>query len=190
MPMPCGGNSPPQGAPRCPAAASRDDVRELRYCQVEIKDAHATAARKQLFAQYCHPALAGLQFHIAQKDVAAVATLLTLTDATVSVRADENGVLIEDERTRFGFRSPPEALPDVQKIAAAQPTHPFECDRDELRRVLEQIRIISGREARDLPISFSFVVRDHHVCLQASAEQPRNSYKCTSIQFAWLRIGR
>lgn len=181
MPMPCEAIALRRALLAVQPAASRDDVRELPYCQVEIKDAQATAARQQLFAQYCHPALDGLQFHIAQKDVAAVATLLTLTDATVSVRADENGVLIEDERTRFGFRSPPEVLPDVQKIAAAQPTHPFECDRDELRRVLEQTRIISGREARDLPISFSFVVRDHHVCLQASAEQPRNSYKCTSI---------
>lgn len=181
MPMPCEAIALRRALLAVQPAASRDDVRELPYCQVEIKDAQATAARKQLFAQYCHQALAGLQFHIAQKDVAAVVTLLTLTDATVTVRADENAVLIEDERTRFGFRSLPEALPDVQMIAAAQPTHPFECDRDELRRALELTSIISGRGTRDLPISFSFVVRHHHVCLQASAEQPRNSYKCISI---------
>ncbi|MCP1557946.1 UNVERIFIED_ORG: hypothetical protein M2438_002029 [Methylobacterium sp. SuP10 SLI 274] len=163
-------------------AASRDDVRELSLCQIKIENAQAIAAKQQLFAQYCHPALAGLQFQIAERDINAVANLLTLTDATVTVWADDDGVLVEDQRTRFGFRPLPEPMPHIQRIAAVQPTYPFECDRDEFYKALTLASlVVSGAGTRVLQIGFPFVVQDRHVCLQAITEWRPNTYKCTCI---------
>ncbi len=158
-------------------AASADYKRELKLCQVEIEDGRATAVRPQLFAQYAHTALDGLHLRIAKRDVGPVTALLALANpAGVSVRADDDGVLIEDGRLRIGVRPLPEPLPITRAITTVARTHAFECDKSEFLNVLRRAGTVAGSGGgRALQIGFSLVVHDAKVHLRAVTEWRPNT---------------
>lgn len=164
-------------------AASHDEARHRVLSQVKVEDGHASALRHQLFAHYGAPSLAGLCFRIDRRDVDAVASLLGMADTTVVVRADEDGVTIEDERQRFGVRSFPEPIPFIDMNVARKPTHAFECDRSDLMKVLVATGLIAAGKtnAERLQIGFSFAVQDGRVHLRAGSEWGAHSCKCSSI---------
>lgn len=164
-------------------AASADYKKELKLCQVEIEDGRATAVRPQLFAQYAHTALDGLHLRIAKRDVGPVTALLALTNpAEVSVRADDDGVVIEDGQLRIGFHPLSEPLPITRAITTAARTHAFECDKTEFLNVLRRAGTVAGPGgARALQISFSLVVHDGKVHLRAVTEWRPNTCEHSAI---------